>query len=79
MDQNNTVHELFWVSSSKRDLLSMPKKVMSDFGYGLHQAQLGNHPSAGKVLRGFGDASVIELIVDDGGGTFRAVYTVKFR
>ena len=56
----------------------MPKEVVTDFGYSLHQAQVGLFPDIAKTLSGFGGASVIELVQDDKGGTFRAVYTVKF-
>ncbi len=40
-------------------------------------------PSAGssnaaKVLKGFGGSGVLEIVEDDQGGTYRAVYTVKF-
>ena len=31
-----------------------------------------------KVLKGFGGAGVLEVLEDDAGGTYRAVYTVKF-
>jgi len=31
------------------------------------------------VLKGFGGAGVLEIVEDDNGGTFRAVYTVKFK
>ena len=58
--------------------MDMPPDVIIDFGYGLYQAQLGEHPDIGKTLSGFGGASVIELIQDYKGDTFRAVYTVKF-
>jgi phage-related protein len=34
-------------------------------------------PSA-KPLRGFGGRGVLEIVADDTGGTYRAVYTVKF-
>src|SRR5207253_1028231 len=34
--------------------------------------------AGGKALRGFGGASVQELIAHDGEGTFRTVYTVRF-
>ena len=30
------------------------------------------------VLKGFGSAGVLEVVEDDVGGTYRAVYTVKF-
>lgn len=32
-----------------------------------------------KPLRGFGGAGVLEIVEDDDGGTYRAVYTVKYR
>lgn len=35
-------------------------------------------PSAAKVLTGFGGAGVLEIVEDAAGGTYRAVYTVKF-
>jgi len=73
-----SVKELLWVSSAKRDLIDMPREVTTEFGYGLYQAQLGEHPDIGKTLSGFKGASVIELIQDNRGDTFRAVYTVKF-
>jgi phage-related protein len=31
------------------------------------------------VLKGFGSAGVLEVVEDDLGGTYRAVYTVKFK
>lgn len=73
-----TVKPLLWVSSSKKNLMEMPEDVITDFGYGLYQAQIGKHPDIAKTLSGFGGASVIELIQDHKGDTFRAVYTVKF-
>lgn len=69
---------ILWVGSSKRDLMDMPQDVITDFGYGLYQAQMGDHPDIGKTLSGFGGASVVELLQDHKGDTFRAVYTVKF-
>ena len=30
-------------------------------------------------MKGFGGAGVLELVEDDAGGTYRAVYTVKFK
>jgi phage-related protein len=68
---------LYWVAGSQKDLLAMPKAVVSAFGYGLHQAQIGNQHVSAKVLKGFGGAGVLELIESDEGGTYRAVYTVR--
>jgi phage-related protein len=67
-----------WLGSSKRDLMSLPVSVRKFFGHALDFAQRGEQHSAAKVLKGFGGAGVLELVEDDGGGTYRAVYTVKF-
>jgi len=69
---------LLWIGSSKRDLLEMPKNVISDIGHGLLEAQRGEDPSSGKILKGFRGGDVIELVINDRGGTFRSVYTVRF-
>jgi len=37
----------------------------------------GKHPDA-KPLKGFKGAGVLEVVADDDGNTYRAVYTVKF-
>jgi len=48
------------------------------FGFALHLAQWGDrHPDA-KPLKGFKGTSVLEVVEDYDGDTFRAVYTVKF-
>jgi phage-related protein len=47
-------------------------------GYALHQAQLGGKHLDAKPLRGFGGAGVIEVVERYDGGTYRAIYTVKF-
>lgn len=78
MSIEQVVKPLLWVSSSKKDLMEMPEDVITDFGYGLYQAQTGKYPDIGKTLSGFGGASVVELVQDHKGDTFRAVYTVKF-
>ena len=69
---------LFWISSSKKDLLALPDEVRRFFGHALHIAQSGGQHDAAKVMKGFGGAGVLEVVEDDVGGTYRAVYTVKF-
>ena len=66
-----------WVGSSKRDLLAMPSDVVDVFGFALHLAQAGKKHDQSKPLRGFGGASVLEVVEDHMGDTYRAVYTVK--
>lgn len=57
----------------------MRGEVQDTFGYALYQAQIGKKHEQAKPLKGFGSAGVLEVVEDSGGGTFRAVYTVKFR
>ena len=69
---------LEWVGSSYRDLLALPTEIRRIFGFALSLAQAGDRHDAAKVLKGFGGAGVLEVVEDDVGGTYRAVYTVKF-
>lgn len=48
-------------------------------GYALYLAQLGLESTNVKPLTGFGGRGVLEVIEDDTGGTYRAIYTVKFK
>ncbi|HBT53285.1 MAG TPA: hypothetical protein DEA84_07215 [Erwinia persicina] len=41
-------------------------------------AQRGEKHQDAKALKGFGSAGVLEVVEDDIGGTYRAVYTVRF-
>jgi phage-related protein len=69
---------LKWVGSSRKDVKAFPRSVQRDIGVALYVAQIGDvHPDA-KVLKGFGGASVLEIVSLDKSGTYRAVYTVKF-
>ena len=78
MGAEQTVKLILWAGSSKHDLIDLPSDVRADIGYALYQAQIGNWPDIAKTLTGFRGASVIELVQDYKGDTFRAVYTVKF-
>jgi phage-related protein len=69
---------LIWVGQSKKDLLTLPAGVRKFFGHALGFAQRGDRHDAAKPLRGFGGSGVVEIVEDDAGGTYRAVYTVKF-
>lgn len=70
---------VIWVGSSKKDLLALPSDVRRFFGHALDSAQRGERHDAAKVLKGFGSAGVLEIVEGDQGGTYRAVYTVKFK
>ena len=65
-----------WVASSKDDLSAFPNDVKTRVGGALWDAQIGLKSPAAKPLKGFGDAGVLEVVVDFDGNTFRTVYTV---
>lgn len=68
---------VFWIGSSRKDVRKFPRKVRQTFGQALFDAQTGGkHPDV-KPLKGFGGAGVLEVVEDDDGSTYRAVYTVK--
>ena len=69
---------LDWVGSSKRDFLAFPLRVKDEMGAALGVAQFGGkHPSA-KPRKGQG-SGIFEIVEDDSGDTYRAVYAVRFR
>ena len=70
---------LEWVGSSKKDLKALPEDVQDTFGFALYQAQIGEKHEDAKPLKGFGSAGMLEVMESDQSGTYRAVYTVKFR
>jgi phage-related protein len=72
------IKPLRWIASSKNDLSAMPLEVRRHVGYALYDAQEGGKHHDAKVLKGFGDAGVIEVVARHDGDTFRAVYTVRF-
>ena len=65
------------MGSSKKDLLKLPNDVIDIFGFALHLAQSGKKHEQAKPLKGFGGASVLEVVEDHMGDTYRAIYTVK--
>jgi phage-related protein len=68
---------LFWVGSSKRDLLAFPEEVKDDLGGALSVAQFGGKHANAKPWKGEGPG-VLEIVEDHRGDTYRAVYTVRF-
>lgn len=72
------IKPVVWIGTFRKDLRELPRDVQDVFGYALYLAQTGKkHPSA-KPLSGFGGASVLEVVEDCRGDTYRTVYTVKF-
>src|SRR4051812_6607240 len=70
---------LEWIGASRQDLREFPEDVKDEAGFALDQAQLGRKHISAKPMKGFGGASVLEIVEDDDGNTYRAVYTVKFK
>lgn len=68
-----------WVGSSRKDLRSFPAQVRRDIGQALYAAQCGEEYPSVKALKGFGGRSVLEIVACEAGGTYRAVYTVRFQ
>ena len=68
---------LEWCGSSYRDLLEMPASVQRTFGYALGLAQNGMRYDGTKILKGFRPA-LVEILEDDDGDTYRAIYTAHF-
>jgi phage-related protein len=77
MDQKQ-LKPLSWVGSSYRDYTQFPELIQDEMGFALFRAQEGErHPSA-KMMKGFGGGSVVEIVQNNDGNTFRSVYTVRF-
>ncbi len=68
-----------WIGSSLSDLRSCPRPVRVDIGQALFTAQKGETDPAAKPLKGFGGASVLEIVASHHGNAWRAVYTVRFQ
>jgi phage-related protein len=67
-----------WLVDTIDELKDFPDEVQQAVGYALYLVQCGEkHPRA-KPLKGFAGASVLEVVQDFDGDTYRAVYTVRF-
>jgi phage-related protein len=67
-----------WIGSSRDDLRAFPDEVRRVMGFAINDAQNGDEHPRAKALRGFGGRSVLEVVDDEDGNTYRAVYTVRF-
>jgi phage-related protein len=59
-------------------LRSFPREIRREIGVALYAAQQGETDPAAKPMKGFGGASVVEIISDYQGDSWRAVYTIRF-
>lgn len=68
---------LFRIGSSKKDLCGFPDPVRREIGYALGASQFGEKAACVKPWHGDG-SGVFEVVENDSGRAFRAVYTVRF-
>ena len=68
---------LNWMGSAKRDLLAFPEAAKDSIGNALSVAQFGGKHPAAKPWKGAGPG-VLEIVEDEAGNTYRAVYTIRF-
>jgi phage-related protein len=66
------------MGSSRKDLQDFPREVRFDVGQAIYAAQCGEQDPAAKPLQGFGGRSVVEVVTNFDGDTWRTVYTVRF-
>lgn len=67
-----------FMGSSREDIKKFPEDVRSEVGFTVYLAQQGDKALNAVPMVGFGGAKVLEVVIDEGGDTYRAVYTVKF-
>jgi phage-related protein len=73
------VKTVYWLGSSRDVIRQFPKEIRLEVGFALESAQLGGKAINVVPLVGFCGAGVLEVIADGEGGTYRTVYTVRFR
>jgi phage-related protein len=66
-----------FMGDSREVLRELPDEVKSEIGFALERVQQGKMPVNAKPLKGIAPG-VLETVSDFKGGTFRAVYTVRF-
>ena|ERR1700731_1427553 len=67
-----------WIGSTLDDVKELPEDVRREVGFSLWVAQQGHKAVNAVPMVGFGGASVLEVIIDEEGDTYRAIYTVRF-
>ena|SRR6266849_10837501 len=77
MKREGELKPVRWMGTSLQALRSFPRPVRIDIGHALFTAQQGKRDPAAKALKGFGGASVVEIVASHHGNAWRAVYTVR--
>lgn len=76
-DDDRQLRPLEFMGSSRKDLIAFPELARQDVGHALYLAQFGARAPGTKILKGFGGGSVVEIVEDHDGDTYRCVYTVR--
>lgn len=71
-----TLKPVVWLGETLQTLRTFPSGVQDEVGYALCLAQRGEKHMSATPLKGLGP-SVLEIVSDPRGDTFRAVYTVR--
>ena len=72
------IKPILWIGGTKDDLSHLHEDVRDAVGQALFEAQKGGKHTSVKPLSGYGDARVLEIVLDHAGHTFRTVYTVRW-
>jgi phage-related protein len=75
---NEDLKPVLWMGPSLKETQSFPEAVRREIGHALYAAQQGETDPSAKPLKGFGGATVMEIVAPFDGNTWRAVYTVRF-
>jgi phage-related protein len=71
------IRAVVFVGPALDEVRAFPEAARKLVGFALYRAQEGKlHPNA-KPLKGFGGAGVLEVVADNDGDTYRAIYTVR--
>lgn len=76
-DRPTAAKRVVWLGDPLERLRSFPKPVREILGFAIYQAQMGHKQVHAKPLHSYGPG-IVEVVADSQGGTFRAVYTVRF-
>lgn len=79
MKDTHSMRPILWIASSLKDMKAMSEEVKKEFGHSLREIQKGRDPGNIKPLKHLGEAGILEIIVNERGGTFRTVYTAEFK
>ena len=77
--ETESLKPVIWMGSTLKDLKKFPEASRSEVGFALYLAQRGEKATNAVPMGGFGSSKVLEVVIDEDGDTYRAVYTVKLQ